>query len=133
MIGRAWALALNTFRDAIRHRVLYGILAVVFGVNLFAIVLGEMSEHRIGSVIVTENDTAVGIFTTTDAVTLFAESLRAGDLPEKLQPQREGFQADPTASQGRSRRLVRSMPHPLYPPAVTRFPVIAPVVKRVAP
>ncbi len=43
---RVWALALNTFRDAIRHRVLYGILAVVFAVNLFAIVLGEMSLHQ---------------------------------------------------------------------------------------
>jgi ABC-type transport system involved in multi-copper enzyme maturation permease subunit len=46
MIGRIWALAFNTFRDAIRHRVLYGILAVVFAVNLFAIVLGEMSLHQ---------------------------------------------------------------------------------------
>ncbi len=46
MIGRIWALALNTFRDAIRHRVLYGVLAVVFAVNLFAIVLGEMSLHQ---------------------------------------------------------------------------------------
>jgi ABC-type transport system involved in multi-copper enzyme maturation permease subunit len=46
MMRRIWALALNTFRDAIRHRVLYGILAVVFAVNLFAIVLGEMSLHQ---------------------------------------------------------------------------------------
>ncbi len=46
MMGRIWALAYNTFRDAIRHRVLYGIIAVVFAVNLFAIVLGEMSLHQ---------------------------------------------------------------------------------------
>ncbi len=46
MMRRVWALALNTFRDAIRHRVLYGIVAVVFAVNLFAIVLGEMSLHQ---------------------------------------------------------------------------------------
>lgn len=46
MMGRIWALAFNTFRDAIRHRVLYGIIAVVFAVNLFAIVLGEMSLHQ---------------------------------------------------------------------------------------
>ena len=43
---RIWALALNTFRDAIRNRVLYGVLAVVFVVNLFGIVLGEMSLHQ---------------------------------------------------------------------------------------
>lgn len=46
MMGRIWALAFNTFRDAIRHRVLYGIIGVVFAVNLFAIVLGEMSLHQ---------------------------------------------------------------------------------------
>lgn len=46
MMRRIWALALNTFRDAIRHRVLYGVIAVVFAVNLFAIVLGEMSLHQ---------------------------------------------------------------------------------------
>ncbi len=46
MMKRIWALAFNTFRDAIRHRVLYGIIAVVFAINLFAIVLGEMSLHQ---------------------------------------------------------------------------------------
>ena len=46
MMTRIWAVAINTFRDAIRHRVLYGIVAVVFALNLFAIVLGEMSLHQ---------------------------------------------------------------------------------------
>jgi Cu-processing system permease protein len=46
MIGRIYAIALNTFREAIRHRILYGILAVVFGLNMFTIVLGEMSLHE---------------------------------------------------------------------------------------
>ena len=45
-MNRVWAVAINTFRDAIRHRVLYGIVAVVFAINLFAIVLGEMSLHQ---------------------------------------------------------------------------------------
>ncbi|MSP17011.1 MAG: ABC transporter permease [Myxococcales bacterium] len=40
---RVYAVGLNTFREAIRNKVLYGILAVVVGVNLFALVLGEMS------------------------------------------------------------------------------------------
>ncbi len=46
MIGRLYAIALNTFREAIRHRIIYGILAVAFGFNLFAIVLGAMSLHQ---------------------------------------------------------------------------------------
>jgi hypothetical protein len=40
---RIWAIALNTFREAARIRVLYGIVVLVVGANLFAIVLGEMS------------------------------------------------------------------------------------------
>ncbi len=46
MIGRVWAIALNTFREAIRHRILYGIIAAVVGLNLFALVLGEMSLNE---------------------------------------------------------------------------------------
>lgn len=46
MIGRLWAIALNTFREAARIKVLYGILVLVVGANLLAIVLGEMSIHE---------------------------------------------------------------------------------------
>ncbi len=46
MIGRLVAIALTTFREAIRKRVLYGIFAVVVLFNLFAVVLGEMSLHQ---------------------------------------------------------------------------------------
>ncbi|RMH43966.1 MAG: ABC transporter permease [Deltaproteobacteria bacterium] len=47
---RIAAIALNTFRDAIRHRVLYGVAVVVLGFNLFGIVLGEMSLNEEGRV-----------------------------------------------------------------------------------
>jgi len=43
MIGRIWAIALNTFREAARIRVLYGIAVLVIGSNLLAIVLGQLS------------------------------------------------------------------------------------------
>lgn len=46
MIHRIYAIALNTFREAIRHRILYGVAVVVLGFNLFAKVLGEMSLHE---------------------------------------------------------------------------------------
>lgn len=46
MIGRIWAIALNTFREAARIRVLYGILVLVVGANLLAIVLGEMATNE---------------------------------------------------------------------------------------
>ena len=43
MIGRLWAIALNTFREAARIRVLYGIIVLVVGANLLAVVAGKMS------------------------------------------------------------------------------------------
>jgi ABC-type transport system involved in multi-copper enzyme maturation permease subunit len=46
VIGRIWAIALNTFREAARIRVLYGIVVLVVGANLAAIVLGQMSIHE---------------------------------------------------------------------------------------
>lgn len=46
MIGRIYAIALNTFRWAIRHRFLIAVLLVSAGVMLFALVLGEMSLHQ---------------------------------------------------------------------------------------
>ncbi|MBL9020056.1 MAG: ABC transporter permease subunit [Myxococcales bacterium] len=46
MIGRIWAIALNTFREAARIRVLYGIVVLVVGANLLSIVLGEMAHEE---------------------------------------------------------------------------------------
>lgn len=46
MFGRVWAIALNTFREAARVKVLYGIVAVVAAANLLAMVLGEMSMRE---------------------------------------------------------------------------------------
>ena len=46
MLGRIYAIALNTFREAIRKRFLYAVLLLVVGANLFTIVLGEMSLNH---------------------------------------------------------------------------------------
>jgi len=46
MIGRIWAIALNTFREAARIRVLYGILVLVLGSNLLAVFVGELSQRE---------------------------------------------------------------------------------------
>jgi Cu-processing system permease protein len=43
VIGRIWAIALNTFREAVRIRVLYGILVLVVGANLMSLVLRELA------------------------------------------------------------------------------------------
>ncbi len=46
MLGRIYAVALNTFRWAIRHRFLIAVVVVSAGVMLFALVLGQMSLHQ---------------------------------------------------------------------------------------
>ncbi len=44
--GRIWAIALNTFREAARIRVLYGIVVLVVGASLLSLVLGQMSVRE---------------------------------------------------------------------------------------
>jgi ABC-type transport system involved in multi-copper enzyme maturation permease subunit len=46
VIGRIWAIALNTFREAARIRVLYGIIVLVVGANLLSIVLGQLANNQ---------------------------------------------------------------------------------------
>jgi ABC-type transport system involved in multi-copper enzyme maturation permease subunit len=46
MSGRVWAIALNTFREAARNKVLYGVVVVVVLWNFFGLVIGEMSLHE---------------------------------------------------------------------------------------
>ena len=42
-MSRIYAIALNTFREAVRNKVLFVALGVVVAANLFAMVLGQMS------------------------------------------------------------------------------------------
>lgn len=46
MLGRIHAIALNTFREAMRKRVLYAILVLVAGVMFLAMYLGDMSLNE---------------------------------------------------------------------------------------
>src|SRR6476469_5072820 len=42
-MGRILAVAVNTFREAVRDRVLYGVLGIATGMLLFTLVLAELS------------------------------------------------------------------------------------------
>jgi len=70
VLGRIYAIALNTFREAIRQRVLYGIIAVVVGLNLFAIVLGEMSLGEGGRIALDVGLGGVSLFGSITAIVL---------------------------------------------------------------
>lgn len=45
-LGRVWAIALNTFREAVRNRVLYVLVMFAVALMAFSIVLGELSLHE---------------------------------------------------------------------------------------
>lgn len=45
-LGRVWAVALNTFREAVRNRVLYVLALFAVGLMAFSMVLGELSMHE---------------------------------------------------------------------------------------
>jgi ABC-type transport system involved in multi-copper enzyme maturation permease subunit len=46
VIRRVYAVALNTFREAIRNKILHGVAVLVVAVNLGAVLLGAMSQHE---------------------------------------------------------------------------------------
>ncbi len=43
---RIWAIAINTFREAVRDKVLYGVLGFAVAVLLFTLALAELSLHQ---------------------------------------------------------------------------------------
>lgn len=45
-MGRLWAIAINTFREATRNRVLYVLVLFAIGLMGFSLVLGELSLHE---------------------------------------------------------------------------------------
>ena len=82
MIGRLWAIALNTFREAIRNKVLYGIIAVVVMANLFALVLGQLSLHQEARVARDVGLFSVSLFGVLTAIVL-GVSLLYGEIQKK--------------------------------------------------
>lgn len=44
--SRVWAIALNTFREAVRNRVLYVLAMFTVGLMAFSMVLGQLSMHE---------------------------------------------------------------------------------------
>jgi Cu-processing system permease protein len=82
MIWRIYAIALNTFREAIRNRVVYGIIAVVAGVNLLGTVLGEMSLHEEARVARDVGLSGVSLFGCVTAIVL-GVSLLYGEIQRR--------------------------------------------------
>ncbi len=45
-MGRVWAIAINTFREAVRDRVLYGVLGFAIAVLLFTLAIAQLSLNQ---------------------------------------------------------------------------------------
>jgi ABC-type transport system involved in multi-copper enzyme maturation permease subunit len=69
-LGRVWAIALNTFREAIRNKVLWGIAVLVVGAMSMAMVLGQMSLHEEERVARDTGLSAVSLFGSLIAIVL---------------------------------------------------------------
>lgn len=61
-MSRIYAIALNTFREAVRDRVLYALLGAGVSVVLFALALGELSLHQESRVVEDLGLAAVSLF-----------------------------------------------------------------------
>jgi ABC-type transport system involved in multi-copper enzyme maturation permease subunit len=69
-VGRIYAIALNTFREAVRDRVLYGVLGFATAVLLFTLVLAELSLHQQERVIEDLGLASISLFSVLVAVFL---------------------------------------------------------------
>lgn len=69
-MGRVWAIAINTFREAVRDRVLYGVLGFAIAVLLFTLVLAELSLDQQERVVHDLGLASISIFSVVVAVFL---------------------------------------------------------------
>jgi ABC-type transport system involved in multi-copper enzyme maturation permease subunit len=69
-MGRIWAIALNTFREAVRDRVLYGVVGFGAALQLFALALAELALDQQARVVRDVGLATVSLFSVVIAVFL---------------------------------------------------------------
>ncbi len=69
-MGRIWAIAINTFREAVRDKVLYGVLAVAGATLVFTLALAELSLHQQRRVVLDVGMASISLFSVVIAVFL---------------------------------------------------------------
>lgn len=70
MIGRIYAIAINTFREAVRDRVLYGVLACAIAVLLFTLAIAALSLDQQQRVVLDVGLASISLFSVAIAVFL---------------------------------------------------------------
>lgn len=69
-MGRIWAIAINTYREAVRDKVLYGVLGLACVVLLFTLALAELSLHEQRRVVLDIGLASISMFSVVIAVFL---------------------------------------------------------------
>ncbi len=69
-MGRVYAIAINTFREAVRDRVLYGVLGLAFAVLLFTLALAQLALYEQRRIIVDVGLATISLFSVMVAIFL---------------------------------------------------------------
>ena len=69
-MSRIWAIALNTFREAVRDRILHGVIGLASAVLVFTLALGEMSLNQERRVVEDIGLAAISFFSVVVAIFL---------------------------------------------------------------
>lgn len=69
-MGRIWAIAINTYREAVRDKVLYGVLGFACAVLLFTLALAELSLHQQQRVVLDIGIASISLFSVVISVFL---------------------------------------------------------------
>lgn len=75
MLHRIFAVALNTYREAVRARVLFGIVAAAFATTAYSVVISAMSLHNEARVVSDIAGASMSLFSVVVAIVLGAMAL----------------------------------------------------------
>src|SRR5689334_14037671 len=70
VFGRIYAIAINTFREAVRDRVLYGVLGFACAVLFFTLAVAELSVHEQARVVSDVGLASISLFSVVVAIFL---------------------------------------------------------------
>ncbi len=75
MLARVVAIALNSYREAVRARVLYGLFVLALGTTAYSLVVGKMSLHQETRVVADLGAASISLYAVLAAIILGATSL----------------------------------------------------------
>src|SRR5271156_1797281 len=75
MLARVLAIAMNTYREAVRARVLYGLFAVALATALYSLVVATLSLHQETRVVADLGAASISLYAVLVAIVLGATSL----------------------------------------------------------